>query len=117
MVKVKLSAIWFILVVMITALFLLCWQSFEEKPVVAETSQLDSVQQSSTIATATAPPKIVAATLGGKPVYVLYVTQPEDTIIVRCYPNYEPTIAVRVMGSNSNSNTQKEGVMTCRSSS
>ncbi|MGF1589198.1 MAG: hypothetical protein ACFCU7_08140 [Pleurocapsa sp.] len=113
----KLSAIWFILVVMLTALFLLCWQSFEGKLVLSETSELEDFKQSTTIATATAPPKIVSATLEGKPVYVLYVTQPEDTIIVRCYPTYEPTITVRVMGSNSNSNTQQEGVMTCRPSS
>jgi hypothetical protein len=112
----KLSAIWFVLVVMITALLLLCVQFFEGKPVLSETSELQSHNQSTIIATASAPPKLVSAFLGGKPVYVLYLTQPEDTILVRCYPTYEPTLESRAMGSNSNPNTQKEGVMTCRPS-
>lgn len=113
----KLSTIWFFLVVMITASLLLCLQFFEGKLTIAETSELHSFNQSTIIATASAPPKLVSAFLGGKPVYVLYVTQPEDTILVRCYPNYEPTLELRAMGSNSNSNTQKEGVMICRPSS
>ena len=112
----KLSALWFFLIVMITASLLLCLQFFKGKPVIAETSELHSINQSTIIATASAPPKLVSAFLGGKPVHVLYVTQPEDTILVRCYPNYEPTLELRAMGSNSNSNAQKEGVMICRPS-
>ncbi|WP_228025730.1 hypothetical protein [Synechocystis salina] len=44
------------------------------------------------------------------------MTRAEDTVLIRCYPGYEPTIAVRAMGSNPNANTQKEGVMKCRPS-
>lgn len=112
----KLSKFWFVLVVMITALLLLWMQFFAEKHVLSETLELNSLEQSTIVATASAPPNLVSALLGGKPVYVLYVTQPQDTILVRCYPNYEPTLAVRAMGSDSNSNTQKEGVMICRPS-
>lgn len=112
----KLSAIWFVIVVMITALLLICVPSFVGNPVLSTTSELNSVNQSTLMATASAPPKLVSAFLGGKPVYILYQTQPEDTILVRCYPTYEPTLTIRAMGNNSNPNTQKEGVMTCRPS-
>jgi hypothetical protein len=112
----KLSKIWFVSAIVITALTWLCLRSIEGKPAKAETSKLHSFNQSTIIATASATPKLVSAFLGGKPVHVLYVTQPEDTILVRCYPNYEPTLELRAMGSNSNSNTQKEGVMICRPS-
>ncbi|MBE9210949.1 hypothetical protein IQ244_31510 [Nostoc sp. LEGE 06077] len=44
------------------------------------------------------------------------MTRSQDTVLVRCYPGYEPTIKVRAMGSKPNANTQKEGVMTCRPS-
>ncbi len=112
----KLSAKFSVVLVIITALVLVCLQSFETKPVLSETSDIHSVNQSTIVATAPLPPNLVPAVLGGKPVYVLYVTQSEDTVLVRCYPGYEPTITVRAMGSNSNINTQREGVMTCRPS-
>lgn len=105
-----------ILLVTITALVLVYLQSFGAKPVLSETSDIDASNQSTLVATAALPPNLVPAVLGGRPVYVLYVTRTEDTVLIRCYPGYEPTIAVRAMGSNPNANTQKEGVMTCRPS-
>jgi hypothetical protein len=69
---VKLSAIWFFLLVTITALLLLCVQFFQGKPVIAQTPEIQSFEQSTIIATASAPPKLVPAFLGGKPVSVLF---------------------------------------------
>lgn len=114
----KLSAQFSIILVILTALILISLQSFQAKPVLSETPDIDisTSNQSTLIATAPTPPNLVPAVLGGRPIYVLYVTQSEDTVLVRCYPGYEPTIALRAMGSNPNANTQKEGVMTCRPS-
>ena len=113
----KLSAKWSAVVVFITALVLVCLQSFEAKPVRAEISDIYPFNQSTIVATAPLPPSLEPAVLGGKPVYVLYVTRSEDTVLVRCYPGYEPTITVRAMGSNPNANdVHREGVMTCRPS-
>lgn len=103
-----------VLLVTITALVLICLQSFGAKPALSETSDIASLDQSTLVATAALPPDLVRAVLGGRPVYVLNVTRTEDTVLIRCYPGYEPTIAVRAMGRNPNANTQKEGVMTCR---
>ncbi|WP_236612535.1 hypothetical protein [Picosynechococcus sp. NKBG15041c] len=111
----KLSSKVFVLLVTITALVLMCLQSFEVKPALSEIS-VASLNQSTLVATAPLPPNLVQAVLGGRPVYVLNVTRTEDTVLIRCYPGYEPTIAVRAMGSNPNASGQKEGVMTCRSS-
>lgn len=105
-----------ILLVTVTALVMVCLQSFGAKAALSELPDLDSSNQSTLVATAPIPPNLVPAVLGGRPVYVLYVTRTEDTVLIRCYPGYEPTIAVRAMGSNPNANTQKEGVMTCRPS-
>jgi hypothetical protein len=105
-----------ILLVTLTALVLVYFHSFGAEPALSETSDVDSLNQSTLVATAALPPDLVPAVLGGRPVYVLYVTRTEDTVLIRCYPGYEPTIAVRAMGSNPNTNTQKEGVMTCRPS-
>jgi ABC-type Fe3+-hydroxamate transport system substrate-binding protein len=63
------------------------------------------------IATAPQAPKLVSAILGGKPVYVLYSTRADDVILVRCYPTYQPSLQVRVMGGQPN---QKEGTLTCK---
>ncbi|XGB41549.1 MAG: hypothetical protein LVS60_14915 [Nodosilinea sp. LVE1205-7] len=52
------------------------------------------------LATAPAPPSLVSATLNGKPAYVLYVTRSEDRVLVRCYPGFAPTVAVRPMAGN-----------------
>ncbi|GEM_PF-530224 len=65
------------------------------------------------IATAAQPPKLVPAVLGGKAVYVLYSTQPNDVILVRCYPTYQPVLSVKPMGGQP---SQKEGTMTCKPS-
>ncbi|BAY11309.1 hypothetical protein [Calothrix sp. NIES-2098] len=112
----KLSPKFSALLVIMTALLLLCWQFFDAKVVLSEKFDTHSLQQPTIIATAPLPPSLVPAVLGGKPVYVLYVTRSQDTVLVRCYPGYEPTIALRAMGNNPNANKQKEGVMTCRPS-
>ena len=112
----KLSAKFSVALVIFTALVLIGLQSFQVKPVLSKTPDIYTLNQSTLIATASAPPNLVSAVLGGRPVYVLYVTQSEDTVLVRCYPGYEPTIAVRAMGSDPNADVQREGVMTCRSS-
>lgn len=112
----KLSPKFSAVLVVITALVLICWQLFNAKPVLSQKLDINSINQSTLIATAPLPPNLVPAVLGGKPVYVLYVTRSQDTVLIRCYPGYEPTITVRAMGSNPNAKTQKEGVMTCRPS-
>lgn len=112
----KLSAQFLLTLVISTALVLISLQSLQIESTPAETPDIHPANQSTLIATAPAPPNLVPAVLGGRPVYVLYVTQSEDTVLVRCYPGYEPTITLRAMGSNPNANTQKEGIMTCRPS-
>ncbi|PSN19496.1 hypothetical protein C7271_06995 [filamentous cyanobacterium CCP5] len=67
----------------------------------------------SLIATAPAPPVLVPAILNGEPIQVLYITRAEDTVLVRCYPGYTPTLSVRAMGPNPAAEGQKEGVLTC----
>ena len=101
----------------ISAAALVFFQSFFAEPAFSKISAIPAFTPSALIATAAAPPSIQRAVLGGKPVYVLYVTRTEDNVLVRCYPGYEPTIAVRAMGPNPNAtNVSKEGVMTCRAS-
>lgn len=112
----KLSAKFSVVLVIFTALVLIGLQSFQANPVLSKTPDTYALNQPTLVATAPAPPNLVPAVLGGRPVYVLYVTQSEDTVLIRCYPGYEPTISVRAMGSNSNANVQREGVMTCRPS-
>lgn len=111
----KLSSKVSVWLVTMTALVLVCLQSFWSKPALSEIS-VAPLNQPMLVATATSPPNLVQAVLGGRPVYVLYVTRTEDTVLIRCYPGYEPTITVRAMGSNPNASGQKEGVMMCRSS-
>jgi hypothetical protein len=50
------------------------------------------------LATAPAPPNVVPAVLNGKPVYVLYMTRSSDTVLVRCYPGFQPTLSVGTDG-------------------
>ncbi|MBD2178606.1 hypothetical protein H6F42_16940 [Pseudanabaena sp. FACHB-1998] len=69
------------------------------------------------IATAATAPRLENAILGGKPISVLYITRNSDTVLVRCYPNYQPVMKIRAMGSKPNANTQQEGVMTCQPTS
>ncbi len=113
----KLSAKLSAVLMAIAAFALVCFQSFVAQPALSAISNTPLLESSTLVASAAAPPNLVRSILGGKPVYVLYATRAEDTVLIRCYPGYEPTIAVRAMGSNPNANTQKEGVMTCRSSS
>ena len=112
----KLSAQFSVVLIISTALVLISLQSFQVKSALSKTPEIDMLNQSTLIATASSPPNLVSAVLGGRPVHVLYVTQSEDTVLIRCYPGYKPTIVLRAMGSNPNANTQKEGVMTCRPS-
>jgi hypothetical protein len=65
------------------------------------------------IATAPAPPSLVPAILNGEPIQVLYITRSTDTVLVRCYPGYEPTLTARTMGVNPASTVQQEGILTC----
>ncbi|BAZ53943.1 hypothetical protein NIES4103_66270 [Nostoc sp. NIES-4103] len=111
----KLRAKFFAVLLSITALILIFLQLFEAKVVLFQKLNINSVNQSKIVATAPLPPSLVPAVLGGKPVYVLYVTRSIDTVLVRCYPGYEPSTKVRAMGSNANNtNSPREGVMTCR---
>ena len=65
------------------------------------------------VTTAAASPILVPAKLGGKPVHVLYLTRAGDTVLVRCYPGYHPTILLQAMGSKPSADAPIEGVMTC----
>ncbi|MBW4457176.1 MAG: hypothetical protein KME55_33430 [Nostoc indistinguendum CM1-VF10] len=112
----KLSVKLSVALVILTALVLIGLQSFQAKPVLSETPNIQTLNQPRFVATAPTPPSLVRAVLAGRPVYVLYVTQSEDTVLVRCYPTYEPTITVRAMGGDTNAKAQREGVMTCRPS-
>jgi hypothetical protein len=112
----KLSAKFSAALAILVALVLIGLQSVQARSVLSQTPDIDALNQATLVATAPAPPDLVPAVLGGRPVYVLYVTQSEDTVLIRCYPGYEPTITVRAMGSNPNADTQREGVMTCRPS-
>ncbi len=110
------------LLIAIAAFTLVCFQSFVAQPAFSAISSTEPrtqpLEPSTLVATAALPPDLVRSVLGGKPVYVLYVTRTEDNVLIRCYPGYEPTVTVRAMGPNPNaSNVQKEGVMTCRPSS
>lgn len=109
----KLSAV----LMTISAFVIVCFQSFVAPPALSAIPNTQLLEPPTLVAVAAAPPNLVRSILGGQPVYVLYATRAEDQVLIRCYPGYEPTIAVRAMGSNPNANTQKEGVMTCRTSS
>lgn len=63
------------------------------------------------IATASQPPYLVAAKLGGKPVSVLYMTRSGDTVLVRCYPGQTPTLTTKDMAGQPG---VKEGTLTCK---
>jgi hypothetical protein len=108
----KLFSQLFAVAIVVTAVALIFWQSFTAQPVRSEMANISPPPL--IVATAAAPPQLTTARLGGKSVYVLYITQSTDPVLVRCYPGYEPTIVVRTMGSNPKAKGQKEGVMTCR---
>ncbi len=117
----KLSAKLAAVLAIVTALLLIGLQSFTTPALTRGLSseassfaELSSLDQPFMVATAAAAPTLVPAILGGKPIHVLYVTRTGDTVLVRCYPGYQPTLTVRAMGGNSGANGQKEGVMTCQ---
>ncbi len=98
----------------ITAIALICLQSLGAKPMASAMIDPAMLNQPVVVATAAAPPNLVPAVLGGRPISVLYMTRAGDTVLVRCYPGYEPTMTVRAMGSDPDANTQKEGVVSCQ---
>ncbi len=53
--------------------------------------------------TAPTPPRLVPAILNGNPIHVLYVTRSNDTVLVRCYPGFQPSLAL----------INQEGRLTC----
>jgi len=110
----KLSTKFFAALITFTALILVCLQSWGTKSALSNMPDVSVLNQQTLIATAAAPPALIPAKLGGKPVYVLYMTRAEDTVLVRCYPGYQPTIAARAMGGKPGADAQKEGVMTCK---
>ena len=111
----KLSTKLFVAILAIATTFLLLYL----QPLSAKAILTDSVTtpQPELIATAATAPHLETAILGGKPISVLYVTRDGDKVLVRCYPNYQPIMKVRAMGSNPNANTQQEGVLTCQPAS
>ncbi len=113
----KLSAKLFAVLMAIAAFSLVCFQSFAAQPTLSATPNIQPLELPTLVASAPAPPRLVQSILGGQPIYVLYSTRAEDRVLIRCYPGYEPTITVRAMGSNPSASVQKEGVMTCQSSS
>lgn len=54
-------------------------------------------------ATAPLPPRLVPAILNGNPIHVLYVTRSSDTVLVRCYPGFQPALNL----------VNQEGFLTC----
>lgn len=53
--------------------------------------------------TAPMPPRLVPAILNGNPIQVLYMTRSNDTVLVRCYPGFQPTLEL----------VNQEGRLTC----
>ncbi len=98
----------------ITAIALICLQVLGAKPMASAMTGSAMPTQPVVVATAAAPPSLVPAVLGGRPISVLYMTRAGDTVLVRCYPGYEPTMTIRAMGRDPAANTQKEGVVTCQ---
>jgi hypothetical protein len=96
----------------ITALVIICLQSFGTQPALSETSGLNPLSPPSMIATAPTAPMLEQAVLGGKPVYVLSMTRAGDRVLVRGYPGYLPSIKIRAIGSGANAS--QEGDMTCQ---
>jgi hypothetical protein len=97
-----------------TMLLVLSLQPLIAKAILPDST---SLKQPMLIATAETAPSLETAILVGKPISVLYMTRAGDTVLVRCYPGYQPIMEIRSMGSDPNANTQKEGVMTCQPSS
>jgi hypothetical protein len=111
----KLSSKLLVTILAIATTFLLIYlQPLSAKAVLSNSV---TTPQPELIATAANPPYLETAILGGKPISVLYLTRDGDTVLVRCYPNYQPIMKMRAMGSNPDANIQKEGVLTCQPAS
>lgn len=110
----KLSTKLFAILAIATMLLLFYFQPLIAKAILPDSTPL---KQPILIATAPTAPSLETAILGGKPISVLYITRADDTVLIRCYPGYQPSMEIRAMGSNPNANTQKEGVVICQPSS
>lgn len=111
----KLSSKTFMAVLAIATTFLMLYL----QPLSAKASLSDSVTtpQPELIATAATAPRLENAILGGKPISVLYITRDGDNVLIRCYPNYQPVMKIRAMGSKPDANSQQEGMVTCQTAS
>jgi hypothetical protein len=109
----KLSLIWFVAIAAIAALLVLCMQTMSTSSALSAVSHAP-VNSPTIIATAATAPTLVSAKLAGKPVHVLYMTRAGDTVLVRCYPGYLPSIAIQSMGGKPNTEVPKEGVLICK---
>ncbi|NUN66554.1 hypothetical protein HCU40_17755 [Pseudanabaena biceps] len=111
----KLSTKLFVTILAIaTTLLMIYLQPLSAKAILTDTV---TTPQPELIATAATAPHLETAILGGKPISVLYITRDGDNVLVRCYPNYQPVMKIRAMGSKPNANTQQEGVVTCQPTS
>lgn len=106
---------WSLALALVTILGLMGWGSLRATPTLAASEVVPAIPNLAVplVATATAPPSLVPAILNGNPVHVLYVTRSEDTVLVRCYPGFEPALAVQEMGGSEANGGQKQGVLTC----
>jgi hypothetical protein len=109
----KLSLIWSVAIAALTALLILCLQMISTNPTLSAISDRP-VNSPTIIVTAATAPTLVSAKLTGKPVHVLYMTRAGDTVLVRCYPGYLPSISIQSMGSKPNAEAPKEGVLVCK---
>ena len=109
----KLSLIWSIAIAALTALLIIGLQTISTIPALSAISDV-SVDSPTIVATAATAPTLVSAKLAGKPVHVLYMTRAADTVLVRCYPGYLPSILIQSMGSKSSTEAPKEGVLVCK---
>lgn len=109
----KLSLIYSVAIAALTALLVLYLQTISISPALSAISDV-SVDSPTIIATAATPPNLVSAKLAGKPVHVLYMTRAGDTVLVRCYPGYLPSISIQSMGSKPSAEAPKEGALVCK---
>jgi hypothetical protein len=100
----------------LTALGVLGWGTLVPLPAAMSPSTSTGAVSPAQVATAPSPPTLVPAILNGEPIQVLFMTRTGDTVLVRCYPGYEPTLTVRGMGSDPAGGGQQEGVLTCTAS-
>lgn len=46
------------------------------------------------LSTALSPPQLSKIEINGKTENILFITRPDDTVLVRCYPGFVPVLAV-----------------------